>query len=476
LTVLPLLAWIVLELFQLLQRSPSTSVGSGRIATALEVVATAHQLERTLTTTERAQLTYLAAAGVGSLDLQRTAGEAPALLSKLRSLTADDLQQRQRVERLEEHLAVEFQRTNQIAGAIAREDLQAARRLIPNQPGADAMPAVTELIGSIIAAENQQGRSDLTRLADTDRKAVRSALSLGAIAAALTMAGILFTAFGSRSLRRAERARRAIELQQQRSLAEAQSALAQSQKMEALGRLAGEIGHDFNNLLAVIRTDIELLQQCLEGGDSRARRYIDMAKRSTDRAASVMQRLLGFSRQQPVTSRPVEVNEVIREMTELLRHALAGVSVRTVLGNNVGATIVDSSGFEAAILNLAVNARDAMKASGELTIETAGAVLDQDYALRHRDVTPGHYVMIALTDTGIGMSAEVIARACDPFFTTKEAGEGTGLGLSQVRNFVKQARGHLAIESELGVGTTVRLYLPRFPRLAPVHSGIFVRA
>jgi signal transduction histidine kinase len=191
------------------------------------------------------------------------------------------------------------------------------------------------------------------------------------------------------------------------------------------------------------------------------RRYIDMAKRATDRAASVMQRLLGFSRQQPAAPRAINLNEVVLEMAELLRHALTGgVSIRTILSDDVGTTVVDSGGLETSILNLAVNARDAMEHSGELTMETTNTVLDEAYTASHRDVAPGRYVMLAMSDTGIGMSSEVIARACDPFFTTKEAGEGTGLGLSQVREFVSQARGHIAIESEPGLGTTVRLYLP----------------
>jgi signal transduction histidine kinase len=265
--------------------------------------------------------------------------------------------------------------------------------------------------------------------------------------------------------------RRGVEVQQRRALEEARSAVAQSQKMEALGRLAGGIGHDFNNLLLVIRADIELLQTYLEGGDSRVSRYIDMAKRATDRAANVMQRLLGFSRQQPAAPRPINLNEVVLEMAELLRHALTGgVSIRTILSGDVGTTVVDSGGLETSILNLAVNARDAMQCSGELTMETTSTVLDEAYATGHRDVAPGRYAMLAMSDTGIGMSTEVIARACDPFFTTKEVGEGTGLGLSQVRDFVRQAHGHIAIESEPGLGTTVRLYLP-YAAQAAAHQA-----
>jgi signal transduction histidine kinase len=201
-------------------------------------------------------------------------------------------------------------------------------------------------------------------------------------------------------------------------------------------------------------------------GDSRVRKYLDMARRSTDRAASVMQRLLGLSREQPLAAGPTDLNEIVREMAELLRSSLGrAVSVRTHLGEDVVPTVVDAGGLETSILNLAVNARDAMGACGELTIETSNAFLDEADPFGHHEITPGHYVVIAMSDTGAGMSRELIARACDPF-VTGAAGADTGLGLLQVRDFLRQAQGHLAIESEPGLGTTVRLYLPRWSRSA----------
>jgi signal transduction histidine kinase len=193
--------------------------------------------------------------------------------------------------------------------------------------------------------------------------------------------------------------------------------------------------------------------------DSRVRKYIDMAKGATDRATSVLQRLLGFSRQQLSVPGPINLNEVVLEMVELLRHApTGGVSIRTVLGDDVGTVVVDSDGLETSILNLAVNACDAMDHFGELTIETASAVLDEAYTAGHRDVVPGRYVVLAISDTRTGMSGEA------------SAGEGTGLSLSQVRAFVRQAQGHLAIESEPGRGTMVRLYLP-YPAAAHPACG-----
>jgi signal transduction histidine kinase len=472
LTVLPLLAWIALEIFQLLGRAPLLQPSSDRVATAFEVVATARKFERVLAETERAQLGYRLTARPGYLDLYREgASEAPALVTRLRSLTADDVQQTSRMSKLEDQLALELSELNRAPEAGEQEGIGAARRFIQNETDGDAMRTIGEVIGSVVASENARVLQHLARLADADRNAVSTALALGALAVALTMAGIFFTALACRSLRRADRVRRAVELQQRRALEEARSAMVQSQKMEALGRVAGGVGHDFNNLLLVIRADIELLQTYLEGGDSRVRRYIDMAKRATDRASGVMQRLLGFSRQQPAAPRPINLNEVVLEMAELLRHALTrGVSIRTILGDDVGTTVVDSGGLETSILNLAVNARDAMEHSGELTMETTSTVLDEAYTAGHREVTPGRYAMLAMRDTGIGMSSEVIARACDPFFTTKGAGEGTGLGLSQVRDFVRQARGHIAIESEPGLGTTVRLYLP-YPAQAVAHPA-----
>lgn len=246
----------------------------------------------------------------------------------------------------------------------------------------------------------------------------------------------------------------------------AEAALRQAQKMEAVGQLTGGVAHDFNNLLTVIMGNIETAKRHLAAGPGGfpegARRAIDSAMRGAERAATLTQRLLAFSRRQPLSPKPADVNRLVAGMSDLLRRALGEtISLETVLAGGLWRVEVDPNQLEAAMLNLAVNARDAMPDGGQLTIETANARLDERYASAHAEVTPGQYVVVCVTDTGTGMSQEVLARVFEPFFTTKEVGQGTGLGLSQVYGFVKQSGGHVKIYSEPGEGTTVKVYLPR---------------
>jgi PAS domain S-box-containing protein len=250
--------------------------------------------------------------------------------------------------------------------------------------------------------------------------------------------------------------------QAQQALLDAQAALLQSQKMESLGQLSGGIAHDFNNLLHVIKNGVEIVQRRLGGIDGDVARALEMIKRNADRGASLTQRLLAFSRRQPLQPTAIGPNRLVSGMAELLRSALGeSIALETVLGSGTWPISVDPNQLETALLNLAVNARDAMPQGGKLTIETTNAYLDDNYAAAHQEVKPGQYAMIAVSDTGAGMTKEVAAKAFDPFFTTKEVGQGTGLGLSQVYGFIKQSGGHVKIYSELGAGTTVKLYLPR---------------
>jgi signal transduction histidine kinase/PAS domain-containing protein/ActR/RegA family two-component response regulator len=250
-------------------------------------------------------------------------------------------------------------------------------------------------------------------------------------------------------------------------LESAQEALRQSQKMEAVGQLTGGIAHDFNNMLAVVSGSLELLARRIATDDVRARRYIEAAGDGARRAAVLTQRLLAFSRQQPLQPEAVDVNKLVAGMAALMKGSLGGsIRIETVLAGGIWRTHVDANQLENALLNLAVNARDAMPDGGKLTLETQNAHLDERYAALHGDVTAGQYVLIAVTDTGCGMSPEIIHRAFDPFFTTKEVGKGTGLGLSQVYGFVKQSGGHIKIYSERGQGTTMKVYLRRLPESA----------
>jgi signal transduction histidine kinase len=242
----------------------------------------------------------------------------------------------------------------------------------------------------------------------------------------------------------------------------AETALAQAQKMEAVGQLTGGIAHDFNNLLQVVVGNLEILQRNLPEDAGRLRRSADNAMKGARRAATLTQRLLAFSRRQPLDPKPIDVNALVTGMSDLLHRSLGEtVAVETVVAAGLWRVEADANQLENAVLNLAVNARDAMPEGGKLTIETANTMLDEAYARAHAEVRPGQYVVISVSDTGAGMDRETAERVFEPFFTTKEVGKGTGLGLSMVYGFVKQSGGHVKIYSEPLVGTTVRIYLPR---------------
>ena len=239
--------------------------------------------------------------------------------------------------------------------------------------------------------------------------------------------------------------------------------LRQVQKMEAIGQLTGGIAHDFNNMLAVIMGALNIMQRRINRGDFNIGAFMDAAIEGAQRGGALTQRLLAFARKQMLEPRPLDANKLVSGMSDLLRRTL-GETIQTevVLAGGLWRIHADPHQLETAILNLVVNARDAMPQGGKLTIETANSHLDHTYTAQHKDVPAGQYVVICVTDTGTGMSPEVLAKAFDPFFTTKGSGRGTGLGLSQVYGFVKQSGGHIKIYSEQGHGATVRIYLPRY--------------
>jgi signal transduction histidine kinase len=247
------------------------------------------------------------------------------------------------------------------------------------------------------------------------------------------------------------------------SRAAAEAQIRQLQKMEAIGQLTGGIAHDFNNMLAIVVGSIDIAKRHLRTDRDKAERFIANAMEGAQRGAQLTSRLLAFSRQQPLDPRPLDVNELVREMSDLLRRSIGeNIRFETLLGAALWHTFVDASQLGSAVINLCVNSRDAMPDGGEIIVETANICLDNVYAAANVDARPGDYVAITVTDTGCGMSAEVLARAFDPFYTTKSTGKGTGLGLSQVYGFVKQSDGHVKIESAAGRGTRVRMLLPRY--------------
>jgi len=247
------------------------------------------------------------------------------------------------------------------------------------------------------------------------------------------------------------------------ALAETEAALRQSQKMEAVGQLTGGIAHDFNNLLQGITGSLEIVQRRVaQGRLDDLDRFITGASTAASRAAALTHRLLAFSRRQPLDPKPVRANTLVASMEDLMRRTIGEqVELELVLAGGLWVTRCDPNQLESAILNLVINARDAMPDGGKLTIETCNAHLDKAYAARQRGVTPGQYVCICVTDTGTGMDADTVAKAFEPFFTTKPIGQGTGLGLSMIYGFAQQSEGYAKIYSEVGQGTTFKLYLPR---------------
>lgn len=242
----------------------------------------------------------------------------------------------------------------------------------------------------------------------------------------------------------------------------AQAALRQAQKMESIGQLTGGVAHDFNNLLTVIMGGLERIQRLAASEDGGVQRAASLAMQGAQRAATLTQRLLAFSRRQPLDPKPTDINRLVMGTAALLHRTLGEtVELETVLYPRAWPIDIDRNQMETALLNLAVNARDAMPEGGQLTIETANVYLDEAYVAVTPELQPGQYVSISVSDTGCGMRPEILERVFEPFFTTKEVGRGTGLGLSQVYGFIKQSGGHVRVYSEPAQGTTVRLYLPR---------------
>jgi PAS domain S-box-containing protein len=574
LIVVPFLVLIGLEASEVFGRAPRIEQSRERVVHSFEVITTARELDRTIQDAERGQRGYLVTGNAAYLEPYRTgARDAPALLAKLRELTADNPEQQRRLPNLELVLnakLAELQRTVEVRD---REGFDAARQIMQTNTGLEAMHVIGGMIDATIATENQLLAERLARLADEERHGADAALAGGAITFAAMLLGIALAVLAFRNIQHAEEERSLSEerfrlladgvadhaiytldpngnvehwnagaqrlkgyaadeiagrhfsrfyteedrragvpgialdtaasqgkfetegwrvrkdgsrfwasvtisplrnhagrllgfakithdvtarREQQLALEQARASMAQSQKMQALGQLSGGIAHDFNNLLHVIMNGVDILQRRLKDTSEEVRQVLDMVRRNASRAATLTQRMLAFSRQQPLEPKPINPNKLVAGMVDLLQRALGeSIALETVLTSGTWPVSVDANQLEAALLNLAVNARDAMPRGGKLTVETTNAFLDDAYARLHAEVKPGQYVLISVSDNGVGMSEEVRAKAFEPFFTTKDTGEGTGLGLSQVYGFIKQSGGHVKIYSEPGEGTTV---------------------
>ena len=416
---------------------------------------------------ENGQRGYLLTGEKSYLEPYRQAVEAiPGQLARIDSMTAPDDELTLQINHIKEALS---QKQAELAETIALYDQGNSTKALELVRSDQGKAAMDEIRASMDAIRRIGAATIAARDEHTDQ--VEAWLRIGSLAALLAI--FLLGAYTIRESRRRfrevavaqeELMRKNIALGNEIQTREkAESQIRQMQKMEAVGQLTGGIAHDFNNMLAVIISAMNLAQRKLARGEHDIAKFIEAATDAATRAANLTARLLAFSRQQPLAPQIVDTNRLVTGMSDLLRRALGEtIRIETVLAGGLWKTHADPSQIENAILNLAVNARDAMGDDGKLTIETANSHLDDDYAATNAEVTAGQYVMIAVSDTGTGMSQEVMAKAFEPFFTTKPVNKGTGLGLSQVFGFVKQSGGHVKIYSEPGEGTTIKIYLPRF--------------
>ncbi|WP_245272170.1 CHASE3 domain-containing protein [Mesorhizobium sp. LSJC285A00] len=426
---------------------------------------------------ETSQRGYLLTGEKSYLQPYRQAVDAiPGQLARIDGMTAPDDELVQQINHVKDALS---QNQAELAETIALYDRGDAAKALELVRSGQGKAAMDQIRASMDTIRRIGGAAIAARDAHTDR--VENWLRIGSIAALLAI--FLLGAYTVRLSRRRFRAvaiaqeelmRKNIELGNEIQTREkAESQIRQMQKMEAVGQLTGGIAHDFNNMLAVIISAMNLAQRKLTRGEHDIMKFIEAATDAATRAANLTSRLLAFSRQQPLAPQVVDANRLVAGMSDLLRRALGEtIRIETVLAGGLWKTHADPSQLENAILNLAVNARDAMGEDGKMTIETANSHLDESYAATHAEVKAGQYVMIAVSDTGAGMPADVMERAFEPFFTTKPVDKGTGLGLSQVFGFVKQSGGHVKIYSEPRQGTTIRIYLPRFfgPEEAAISS------
>jgi signal transduction histidine kinase/ActR/RegA family two-component response regulator len=391
--------------------------------------------------------------------LIRAKQQLGAELGELTKLASDNAEQVAAISEIRPRIAERLEFADRTVALRRQGEFGRALDLVMEGRGLALMKDLRERFESMQQIEEA--------LLKTREAAARRTISLLSFAILLTIA---FTAaalaYWITNARRLTRELAVANSALQNSITErdaAEQQVRQMQKMESVGQMAGGIAHDFNNMLAVVTSGISLARRRMSPGETAADGFLSSALDGANRAATLVRRLLAFSRQQPLAPEAIDANKLVSGMSELIARSLGGaVRMETVLGGGLWLTLTDPAQLETSILNLCVNARDAMPEGGRLTLETANCHLDDRYARLHPGVPSGQYVLIAVTDTGTGMEPEVAAKAFDPFFTTKETGKGTGLGLSQVFGFVKQSGGHVKIYSEIGQGTTIKVYLPRY--------------
>ena len=391
--------------------------------------------------------------------------QLPPMLDRLSALVADNPQQGQKVIRLRELVNQKFDELKSTLDAFNAGRKDEALAIVNSDDGFRLMMEIRRTVTSM---QEDEDKLLAARQESAARTGALVQIGAGASFLLICIIGFLIARYTRESVARISSARDQLlvtnqELVEQiarRELVESQ--LRQSQKMEAIGQLTGGIAHDFNNMLGVIMGAHDLISRRIKKGDFGIQRFLDAAISAAERAATLTQRLLAFARQQPLEPQPIDANKMIVNMSDLLKSTLGeNIQIETVPAAGLWTVNADAQQLESAILNIAINARDAMPEGGKLTIETANSYLDEAYCRQNPEIAPGEFVLVAVTDTGTGIPADVIARVFDPFFTTKPTGKGTGLGLSQVYGFVKQSKGHIKIYSEPNAGTTVKIYLPR---------------
>ncbi|MEN3975783.1 CHASE3 domain-containing protein [Emcibacter sp. SYSU 3D8] len=437
-----------------------------KVRGSLEIENGLWQLLSALQDAETGQRGYLLTGDPQYLDAYNNgAPHIPERLEYLRRATAGNAAHQQALDALAGVMERRLVIIDNGIALYAAGRIDEATSIIGSDEGKRLMDRARSIVAVMRSGEDQY----LDALKDNTRRAVRRlemAIVAAIVAVILLAAYAVFDAYRrSAGLVRTRNELRVVNsqlVQEAKTRAAVEEQLRQSQKMEAMGQLTGGLAHDFNNMLAVIVGNLNLLSRRLARGETDVERYIAQAMDGTERATTLTHRLLAFARKQPLSPEPIEINRLVASMSDMLNRTLGEtIRVETVLAGGLWTVNVDPGQLENAILNLSVNARDAMSGGGRLTIETANAHLDDMYAANHVGVPAGQYVLVAVSDTGTGMPEEVVAKAFEPFFTTKEAGKGTGLGLSQVHGFVYQSGGHVKIYSEPGSGSSVKIYLPR---------------
>ncbi|MGE5261071.1 MAG: CHASE3 domain-containing protein [Actinomycetota bacterium] len=404
--------------------------------------------------------------------------EAHSQLAALAKFTGDNTIQQDRVRELDRQIRQMGSRLSDCVSLAKKGDRDAALALINSREDRDQLGRIRDEVELILDTEQNLLRGRQAQAVES--RYVLAGLIGVALLTAIILAGVL--AVSTRSALQGLLERTSELEEESRLRQEAESTLRQAQKLEAVGQLTGGIAHDFNNLLTIIIGNLDTMRRQLAKAPETAAEFakklakpLDSATKGANSAAQLTQRLLAFSRRQALEPARVDLNRLVTDMLEILRRSLGeDFDIETVLGAGLWPSFVDPHQFENALLNLALNAKAAMPMGGHLTIETANTYLDDAYVARFGDFEAGQYVVLCVTDTGTGIRPAVLDRVFEPFFTTKPMGEGSGLGLPMVHGFVKQSGGHIRIYSEEGVGTTVKIYLPRAAgdeKVAAVPAG-----